>query len=139
MTDPAVARDVAEQEFEKFLDGNGLKVPQKMNAADRESFENSKERIIEAMMSGSLVIEERDGDVAAVFTPVASRDKTPLVFREPEGAAIIAMDAERPEHGIRKGVTFLALMTGQDKSRFAKLKLRDWKVVDALGGLFVGG
>jgi hypothetical protein len=139
MAEPVVARDVAEQEFERFMESNGLSVPQKMNAADRESYEEARRRVVEAMMAGSVVVDERDGDIVAIFTPVASKDKTPIVFREPEGHAIIAMDGERPEHGARKGVVFLASMTGQDKSRFAKLKLRDWKIVDAIGGLFVGG
>jgi hypothetical protein len=139
MSEPVVARGVAEEEFERFISGNGLSVPEKMDAKDRRSFEESKRRIVEAIMSGSVVIDENDGDVVAVFTPAVSKDKTPLVFREPEGHAFMAMDSESPDHNVRKGHAFLASLTQQDKSRFSKLKARDWKVCDALGGLFLGG
>ena len=138
MAEEKIALDVAEAEFERWADAMDLARkldPAGLDSDDKKSLADSKRNILDSMMSGNLVVNDA-GEF--VFTPKAGDDKEPIVFHEPDGAAIMAVDqiGKSGTHDVTKMVAILAVMTKQSRVRFAKLKNRDWTVCQAIFSLF---
>ncbi len=132
--EPAVARDVAEHEFARFVEAMDLDVdPEKMDAEDRQAFDTQRKRFVEAVMAGSLVVNEHG---EPVFTPSAGGD--PIVFHEPTGAALMAMDTKREGAKVAKQMAVLAAVTGRNEGVFSKMANRDLRVCNAVINLFLG-
>jgi hypothetical protein len=132
---PAVSKDLAEAEFARFCAKMGLDTdPEGMDADDLKGFNNSKRRVIAAMMTGSLIIEE-NGE--PVFTPQIG-DTSPITFSSPNGASLMAMDLVKKDHDTEKTFATLADITGQTKKRYAQMDNRDLKVCLAVMLLFLG-
>ena len=67
-----VAKEVAEQDFNRFAESMDLDIdPVDMDAEDKKGFEQQKDRIIAAIQSGSLVIND-SGE--PVFTPQRTKE-----------------------------------------------------------------
>lgn len=135
MTDK-VAKEVAEQEFERFIDAMDLDVDTAgMDEDDKKGFEQQKSRIIGAIQSGALVVND-DGE--PVFTPQRTKDAEPITFHEPTGASLMAMDRKKKTEDIGKLYSAMGDMTGKHPSTFAKMKMPDLKVCMAVTTLFLG-
>lgn len=135
--EPVVAKEVAEGDFEKWLTEMGLSDkcdPARLNDEDKRSLAATKEVLIAAMMNGSLVVDDAG---CFVFTPVKSVDLTPITFYEPTGASYMAMDQAKRGQDVQKTVKFLADMTKQSPTRFAKMVNRDLAVCSAISAIFL--
>jgi hypothetical protein len=104
-----------------------------MTEEELKDFLPEKIKIIKAMKNGSLVINE-EGE--PVFSPRKS-DIPPIVFHEPTGASLVAMDKKKKNEDFSKFYTVLADITKTSAATFAKLKMRDLKVCIAIGTLFL--
>lgn len=131
--DQRVATEVAEQEFQRFAETMDLDVdPSSMTEEDRKSFETSKRRLIRAMESGHLVIDDKG---QPVYTPRDGGE--PITFYEPTGASFMAMDGKPKNADIQKMFAVMADMTRRDAKTFAKLPNRDLKVCQTIAVLFL--
>lgn len=138
MAEDKVAAEVAEREFDRFLDAMGLteKTQAKtLDAEDRKSFEDAKSDILRAMRNGSLVIDDRG---CPVFTPLMDEgDPKPIVFKEPRGRQLKAADQAKKGHDVERGYFLMSAITGQVRARFEDMAHRDLVVCRALTALFL--
>lgn len=129
-----VALDVAEAEFERFIEKMELDIdPSSMSVEDKASFEKHKRPVIQAIVRGRLVVDEKG---QPVYTPVAS-EGSPIVFREVKGSDFMAMDGHKRDHDFAKLYAAMAAQTGQAPKRFANMGKRDLAVCQALSLLFM--
>jgi hypothetical protein len=136
MAGKVVATEVAEQEFARFLEAMDLveKCDSKnLDADDAKSFLDVKRIIVGAMETGHLVIDDKG---QPVYTAKLD-DAGPIVFYEPDGAALMAIDQAKRGEDMKKAMRILSAMTKENPSRFAKMKLRDLKVCQAIQNLFL--
>lgn len=131
---PKVALEVAEEEFTRFVEEMDLEFDERgMDDEDRAAFRECKRRLIKAMVSGALVIDEKG---RPVYSP-RSDDGGPITFSEPRGGDISQMDSKKTNHTIGKTRALMAAMTHQPEQRFAKLANRDLKVCESILILFL--
>lgn len=129
-----VDREVAEQEFERFADAMDLDVdPAGMDDDDRRGFEREKRIFLRAVQAGRLVVDEAG---QPVYTPKGGE---PITFYEPTGATLMEMDRVKQGKAMKQTSVLLAAMTKQSPPRFANMKLRDYKVCQAIMAFFMGG
>jgi len=130
-----VAREVAEVEFQRFCDCMDLDLdPKGMDQDDLKGFEQNKTRVLNAIMSGSLTV---DAEGILTFSPQKS-DGVTIVFKEPKGSALLAMDGKKKGAEMSKTFALLAEMTGQNQNTFTQMFMRDLKVCQAIFTLFLG-
>lgn len=133
-TEAKVAKEVAEQEFERFLKTMELDIDVKgLDDEDRTAFFEAKTRIVNAICVGTLVVNDAG---CPVFTD--SDGGTPITFLEPTGAALMATDTKKQGHDVGKMFRFMAETTGESPERFAKMRNRDVKICMAIASLFFG-
>lgn len=131
-----VAREVAENEFQRFADLMALDVDvSKMDADDAKSFVQQREVILAAIQRGHMTIDEEG---QPIYAPQAD-EGGPIVFYEPTGATFMAMDGKKKNADMSKLFAAMADMTKQPPIRFAKMKNRDMKVCMAVITLFLAG
>jgi hypothetical protein len=91
-------------------------------------------------MDGNFIVSEEEGEF--VFTPTKPDEKdrgaSPIVFHEPDGAAIMSVDqiGKSGTHDVTKMVAILSAISKEPRPRFARLKNRDWAVCEAIFILF---
>ena len=132
-----VAKEVAEQEFERFAEEMDLDLDtSSMDAEDLKAFNKQKNRIIRAIERGHLVINE-NGE--AVYTPNNNRSKQgdPITFHERTGASLMAMDGKKKGHDVAKTYAVMADMCKVHPNVFAGLAGTDVKVCEALFALLM--
>lgn len=125
-----VSAEVAEEEFERFIDCNDLLVDQ-----TDEGFKLQKQRIVRAIQHGHLTV---DDDGQAVYVPhrPASGFKEALTFRERTGADLMSMKGGK-NSPVKEMYLVLGSMTGQPPSTFSRLAGEDIKVCEALFALLM--
>jgi hypothetical protein len=128
-----VAREVCEQEFERFADAMDLDVdPTRMDAADLKTFDDARHVLLRAMERGQLVIDEKG---QPVFT---ASDGTAITFYEPTGATFMSMDTKKKEQEVAKMYAIMAEITRLPDKTFSKMPMRDLKVCRTIVTLFLG-
>lgn len=131
-----VAKEVAEAEFARFVESNDLLVgTENMDKEDRDSLDEQRTRIVHAIETGAMVINE-DGE--PVFTPQRSKDAQALTFHEPTGASLMAMDRKKKNEDVGKLYATMGDMTRTDAKTFANMRMADLKVCIAVASLFLG-
>ena len=131
-----VAKVVAESEFGRFVNLMDLDVdPADMDEDDRKGFDQQKGRIIAAIQLGALVVKD-NGE--PVFTPQRTNDAEPIVFHEPTGASLMAMDRKKKTEDMGKLYAAMGDITKTHANVFAKMKMADLKVCIAITTLFLG-
>lgn len=139
MTDKqnVVAREVAEQEFERFAEAMDLDLDiSRMDADDIKNLDGAKHTLVRAIERGDLVIDEKG---QPVFTPTTKLDGiSTLTFYEPTGASFMSMDGKKKGQDFAKMFTLMAEMTRQPEKTFSKLPQRDLKVCRTIVTLFLG-
>lgn len=134
-TENKIASEVAEQEFNRFVDAMDLDVdPDGMDEEDLKGFETQKQRVIEAIKQGILVIND-DGE--PVFTPQRTQDIESITFYEPTGASLMAMDRRKKNEDMAKMYALMGSITKVHANTFAKMKMSDLKVCQAITILFL--
>lgn len=127
-----VTAEVAETDFERFCETNGIEVDvDSLNEEDLASYNKQKSYIVKAIMKGNLVIDEDD---RAVF----DYGKGTLVFEEPDGDAFTAMDRAKKNEDMKALNLSMAAITGEDAKLFTRMKMRHVKVCMAITSLFLG-
>lgn len=133
--DTKIAVDVAEADFDRFIDCMDLDLnTDGMDDDEKKDLSVHKGRVISAICSGSLVIND-EGE--PVFTPQRS-EIDPLTFHEPTGAALMAMDRKKSSEEIGKMYVVAAAMTKTHSKTFSNMKIADLKVCMAITTLFLG-
>jgi hypothetical protein len=131
-----VDQESAKHEFERFCTLFDLDTDKEgMDEEDLESLKDAERKFTRLVSVGRLVVE--DGPPPSATMRLTSGDD--LVFREPEGKHLLAMDTRKEGHKMAKLHAVAASLTGKDISYFAKVPLRDMKYVYAVVGLLVGG
>ena len=135
MKELKVALEVAQLEFERFVEKMDLELEEKeMTDDDLEAFKRQKNRLIRAISKGSLVI---DLEGIPTYTPQRSDNTTPIVFVEPNGSTILATDKKTSNQAVGKLYTSMAEMTKTTAATFSKMKMPDLKVCIAIYTLFL--
>ena len=132
-----VPLEVAESEFERFGDTHDLdfNCDAWQNEEKVSGFLENKEKIVKAIMNGSLVVSEEG---LPVFTPRKSGATSSLTFNEPTGATWQSMDKAGKNTGeVAKLMTIMAQLTRTDVSTFSNMKNTDLKVCMAVTALFL--
>ena len=130
-----VAREVAEEEFERMVEAMDLDVdPQGMDEEERVDFGRLKSRIVGAMVRGRLTVDQ---DGFPVYTPLSGGE--PVKFYEPTGATLMAQDKKKKGQDVAKMYAVMADMTQTSVQTFSKMPQRDLKVCMAVANLFLAG
>jgi hypothetical protein len=130
-----IAKEVAEAEFNRFIEANDILIDDAMEKEDRDAFNEQKARILRAIEFGAMVINE-DGE--PVYTPQRTKDAEPLTFHEPTGASLMAMDRKKRNEDVGKLYATMGDMTRTDAKTFSSLRMADLKVCMAVAALFLG-
>lgn len=131
-----VAKEVAEEEFNRFVECMDLDVdPADMDEDDRKGFVHQKDRVIAAIQSGALVINDKG---EPTYTPQRTNDAEPITFYEPTGTSLMAMDRKKKTEDIGKLYAAMGDMTKTHANVFSKMKMADLKVCMAITTLFLG-
>ena len=129
----SIGIDVAECEFQRFVDL--MDIDDSTNESEEAAdFQKLKDRLISAMQSGALVINE-NGE--PIYTPQRTKDIDPLTFHEPTGASLMAMDRRKKTEDMAKLYAAMSDMTKTHASTFSKMKMFDLKVCIAVATLFL--
>lgn len=130
-----VAREVAELEFDRFVEEMDLDVDtEAMDAEDRTAFDKQKRRILTAIERGSLGINDLG---EPVFTPARSGDTAPITFHERTGASLMASDGKKKGHDAARTYAVMGEICKVHPSVFSKLKGSDIKVCEAIFALLM--
>lgn len=130
-----VDQETATVEFNRFTESMDLDVNlAEMSEEEEAEFKKHRGRLIKALQVGSLVINE-EGE--PIFTPQRGETETPIIFQEPRGSAIMAMDQKKKGHEVGKLYAIMADITGQTTGTFSKMKMSDLKICTAITTLFL--
>ena len=130
-----VGKDVAQSEFERFVTAMALDISTDgMSPDDIRSLEKTQKTFLDAVMNGSLVVNDKG---EPVFTPVASSPSSAITFAEPTGAALIARDQKKKDHDVEKSIATLAQMTNEPEARYRAMPNRDLRVCTSIMLLFL--
>jgi len=137
MADNKISLEMAEQEFMRFGDAMDLDFDTDfMDEEDRKGFEANKRRIVKAIMSGAMVVND---DGCPVYTPQkAVGDVNAITFYEPTGATYMAMDRKKKTEDMGKMIAVMADFTQTSSGILSKMKNSDFKVCLAVTLLFLG-
>ncbi len=137
MTDQVITKEIAELEFDRFIDLMDIDIDEStLDDEDKTAFNKQKSRMIKSMMRCALVISE-DGE--AIYTPWKSGDdrSSPITFHERTGASVMAADGKKKGHDAAKTYAVMADMTKQNAKLFANLKGPDIKTCEAIFALLM--
>ena len=132
-----VEKTAALNEFNRFVDLMDLDLdPAHMDGEDLTAFDKQKRRIVRAIESGTLVVND-SGE--AIYTPInpRSKHKDSITFHERTGASLMAMDGKKKNHDVAKTYAVMAEMCKIHQSVFAGLAGGDIKVCEALFALLM--
>jgi len=137
MKESPVEREVAESEFDRFVEAMDLDLDEAaMDAEDLTAFNKQKSRLVLAVERGHLVFNETGEAIYTPFNP-RSKHKEAITFHERSGASLMAMDGKKKNHEVAKTYAVLADMCKVHQSVFANLIGTDVKVCEALFALLM--
>ena len=128
--------ETAELMFAEFADNWRIKTDtSKFKKEDVESFEQAKERIIDAYMDGRL--ENVDGktlEYTFAFPEDLGCDK--IKIRRPRGRTYMQADSGKKDDSMSKMFFMLSEMTGKNNAFYSKVDGVDIKTLTAITTLF---
>ena len=131
-----IDKEMAVVEFDRFTETMDLDMSLiGLSVEDKADLEGAREKVVTAICRGSLTINDIG---EPEFTPQLSDNTTPIVFHEPTGASLLAMDKAKKSADIRKTYLVMEDLTGCPMKTFSNLKMRDLKVCLAVLTLFLG-
>lgn len=132
-----IALEVAESDLLRFMAAMRLNISTDgMDAEDRTQFELNKKRILNALLDGSLLINQ---DGVPTFTPRDSEDKDPITFPQPKGGDFMQADLIKKNHDITKSYAMMAAASHQPVERYREMLWSDLRVCQAINNLYMGG
>jgi hypothetical protein len=136
MAENKISVEMAEQEFDRFAEAMDLEFDTaNMDSEDVKGFEQQKSVITKAIQKGSLIIDDNG---QPVYTPQRTDGINPIVFHEPTGASLMAMDGGKKTEDVKKLYHVMADVTERDAKLFSSMKMADLKVCMAVITLFLG-
>lgn len=136
MAEDKISVEMAEQEFDRFVEAMDLEFDTgAMDQEDVKGFEHNKGIVIKAIQKGVLIIDDNG---QPVYTLQRTEGVPPIVFREPTGASLMAMDNGRKAEDVKKLYNVMADVTGRAPALFSSMKMADLKVCMAVITLFLG-
>lgn len=131
-----ISKDMAEAEFERFSEAMDLDLESAdEDAEDKKAAAQVKNKIINALQKGSLVIDDKG---QPVYTPQRSECE-PLTFYESTGASLMAMDKAGDKEKTKKLFLVGADITKTSVKTFSMLKGGDLKTCLAITSAFLLG
>jgi hypothetical protein len=132
----AVAREVAEAEFERFTQYWDIHTDSEaMTVESREDFDIKRANIIRLIRSGDVTIDEKGKlTYRLIFSEIAVPE---LCFAVPTGAAYVSFDRYKDRQNMAKTFEMLGAMTGQPPKTFSNLDGRDVKFCMGMLALFM--
>lgn len=129
-----VAREVAEQEFNRFCDAMDVdRNTSRMPDEDAKEFNEVKAILLDALQIGVLQIDDED---CAVVYPKKGGIKQ-IKFNELCGADYVAMDNKKDTQSFAKMFAMMGSITKLPPATFSKLKKFDAKVCLSIAKLFL--
>jgi hypothetical protein len=123
-----IAKEVAEQEFERFLEAMDLEFDVKeMDEDDKAGFQKEKDLVVKEIIKGNMSIND-SGEPVYIDG---------LTFHEPTGASFMAMDRRKSGETMAKQYAMLAEMTQSSPKTFANMKWKHLRVCLAVQALFL--
>jgi hypothetical protein len=136
MVENKISVEMAEQEFNRFAESMDLEFDVSgMDPDDLKGFESNKGIIVKAIQKGALIVDEKG---QPVYTPQRTGEISPIVFHEPTGASLMAMDGGKKTEDVKKLYHVMADVTGREPKLFSSMKMADLKVCMAVITLFLG-
>lgn len=136
--EPKVDRESAEAEFARFVNLMALDVDETtLEDEDKKGLRENKRHIIDAIMAGSLVVNDKG---EPIFTPARADSSShhPIIFHEPAGSALMEMDRKADGKNVGKIVDVMASITKTNPAKLTGLKNPDFKVCLAVTLLYLG-
>lgn len=131
-----ISVEMAGQEFDRFAEAMDLDFDtSNMDQDDAKGFEHNKDIITKAIQKGALIIDEEG---QPVYTPQRTKDVSPIVFHEPTGASLMAMDGGKKTEDVKKLYNVMADVTQREPKLFSSMKMADLKICMAVITLFLG-
>lgn len=137
MTENKINREMAESEFDRFMETMGVEYDEStLDAESISEFKAHRERIVKAIERGSFVVND-EGE--GVFTPEKTQlpDGGKITFHEPTGETVQATDNGKAGKPVAKIHYALAQLTKQPVQTFVKLHMKDYKVCQSVITLFL--
>lgn len=135
MRDEVVDKETALADFQRFVEVMDLDLDG-LDDEDKQDVAAHKDLIVDCIRYGKLIVND-NGE--PVYTPQRSKNKEPLTFCEPDGAALMEMDRKKSFQDIGKQFAMMASLTKVAPKTFASMKYKDLKVCLAVTALFLGG
>lgn len=136
MLEDKISAELAEQEFNRFAESMDLEFDtESMDPEDVKGFDHNKSIIIKAIKKGSLIIDEKG---QPTYTPQRTENVGTIVFHEPTGASLMAMDSGKKTEDVKKLYHVMADVTGREPKVFSSMKMVDLKICMAVITLFLG-
>ena len=123
-----IAQEVAEQEFDRVCDFFDVDADAPMEDDEQESFSRLKAKIVRAISTGSLSINDNG---APTFV---TKSGVELTFKEPTGATLLVKTKD--DDPVRKMLAIAMELTG-GKTSPSKLSIRDTSVLASIVNLFM--
>lgn len=131
---------LAQQEFERWAEDWGMDID--VDSVDDDTlqeYEKLQRRLIASIVRGDLVIDEGDEGVIAQYEfTKANKIGKEVVFKEPNGAALMKTQAGKNANAIDQMFNFLGHITGTAPRMWSSVSGRDLKVAQAVATLFLG-
>ncbi|MCP4209821.1 MAG: phage tail assembly protein [Shimia sp.] len=128
---PKIAKEVAEQEFERFIGAMDIDLVNGMDEEDTAAVEKHRARIVGAIESGQMIINDEGEPVMAVGDDA-------YTFHEPRGADLQAQDSKKNGQDFGKLFAILASITNTSPKAFSKMRSRDLNTCTAVMTLMLG-
>jgi hypothetical protein len=128
----------AELMFQQFCDDWHIKDDiSKLNAEDMDTFNQAKDRIIEAFESGNLeIVDTKTLEYKFIFAEELNCQSVKI--RRPRGATYMEADAGKKDDNMKKMFYMLSEMTGKSAAFYSKVDAVDIKTIMAVTSLFFG-
>lgn len=128
MKSEKVAKEVAEQEFQRMCDFARVDADEsEMDDESKEKFRDLKADLVKLIQKGSLIV-----------TTDGSPTYAGLTFKSPTGAAVMAFETYGPNKNMSNLAAVMCELTGSEKSTFGKLHAKDFNVCSQIVTLFLG-
>lgn len=136
MAEEAVAREVAEAEFERFAEAMDLDVDEESisDEDDRKGLRSARDAFVRAVMRGKLAVNEVGEPVVTLSTGEGEE----LTFYEPTFDVIAQSDKTKAGKDMAKMALIMGAMTKTSAAKFSKMRMRDFKVCQTVVTLFFG-
>lgn len=135
MAENKVSKEVAEAEFQKFIDLMDIDAnPELMDEDDAKGFTTNKDRFIRGVMRGKVSVNE-NGEPELRTSRTENVEK--LVFFEPSAATLMAMDRKKSGQSMAKMLSLMDDLTKSPAGTCSKLVGDDYKIAMAVTTIFL--